>query len=82
MVARMSAWTPELQKDYQNFKRNLTRAINSKNPLRVLTECNKFDAYFGRSDGPPYPDDWSRWQRAREDANYQIAREKGDWLRS
>ena len=48
--------------DYTNLKSRLTRAINSKDHKRIVDECDRALAIF---DEKGYPDDWSRWQRAK-----------------
>ena len=54
--------------NYKHQKALLTRAINSKDPNKVYAACvnavkdwNQFDYW---------PDDWSRWQRALNDAGF------------
>lgn len=54
---------------YRNFKSRLTRAQNAKDWRTVIEVANQFDAYY--ADVSP-PDDWQRWNRAREDAQFQI----------
>lgn len=55
--------------EYTNLKSRLTRAINSKDHKRIVDECDRAFAIF---DDKGYPDDWSRWQRAKEDASFQV----------
>ena len=45
----------------------LTRAKNSKDPDKIIAAC---DAAFADFEKPEniYPDDWSLWQRAKDDA--------------
>ena len=57
------------QGEYKNLKSRLTRAINSKDHKRIVDECDRAIAIF---DDKGYPDDWSRWQRAKEDASLQV----------
>lgn len=53
------------QADYRRQKTALTRAINSKDPLKVLVACERvLDAWQGKC----WPDDWSRWSVACYDA--------------
>jgi len=59
---------------YQKQKSALTRAINKKNPMLVLAEVSMFRDYY-RQSGEPYPDDWSRWQRAADDAVWELRRQ-------
>jgi hypothetical protein len=58
---------------YQKLKSKLTRAQNSKDPYKVLAEVRKFSSYYN-SISEPLPDDWSRWQRAADDAVYELQR--------
>jgi hypothetical protein len=53
------------QTEYRNLKSRLTRAINSKDHAKVIAECDRAMAIF---EDKGYPDSWSRWQRAKEDA--------------
>ena len=64
------------QKRFRAFKSALTRAINSKDPHKVIRETERFFAYYVRSDTEPAPDDWARWARAADDAQYAIQRAK------
>lgn len=64
---------------YRGFKSALTRALNAKNWLKVIAVADAFKAYYERPDAEPYPDDWSRWQRAREDALFQLQRQSASW---
>ena len=59
---------------YRNLKSRLTRAINSKDPNKVLAECDRAFALFD-TDGP-WPDDWHRWNIARQDAEFEIRRQE------
>jgi len=63
------------QAEYVRLKSRLTRAINSKDPRKVLAECAYFRDYF--ANGLAMPDNWSRWQRAADDA-YFAALRSGD----
>lgn len=56
------------QSRYRTLKSNLTRAVNSGDYDRIIKTCNDALAEFER-DG--YPDDWSRWERARDDAEFK-----------
>lgn len=44
----------------------LTRAINSKDPAKVVLACRNAVREWN-SPGAMWPDDWSRWQRALDD---------------
>lgn len=52
---------------YRRLKSNLTRAVNSKRLDRIESACAEAFETFEREG---YPDDWSRWQRARDDAQF------------
>jgi hypothetical protein len=54
---------------YRRLKSNLTRALNSCDPVRVLAACLEARTHFQR-DG--YPDDWHCWQRAADEAFLKI----------
>ncbi len=62
-------------KTYSNLKRRLTIAMK-KGPQAVIDECNHFVAVMDDGDYC-WPDDWARWMRAKEDALYQLARDRG-----
>ena len=67
--------SPELQaqkRKYRNFKSALTRALNAKNHEAVIRQADAFERYY--SEHGPIPDDWSRWQRARDDALLALRR--------
>ena len=59
------------QQEFRSLKTKLTRAINSKDPQRVLKTTSEALAIF---DEKGHPDSWIRWQRAKEDAECQIRR--------
>lgn len=44
----------------------LTRAVNSRDPERVILACRNAVREWNRP-GAMWPDDWSRWQRALDD---------------
>lgn len=67
------------QQRYRNFKSALTRALNSKDNGKILAACDAFFAYYERSDTEPFPDDWHRWNIARDDARWAM-RDTG-WLK-
>ncbi len=58
------AWGPLFVRQ----KAALTRAINSKDPEKVILACRNVVREWSK---PPFagawPDDWSRWQRALDD---------------
>jgi len=57
------------QREYTNIKSALTKAINTKRPQNIIAECDRALAIF---EDRGYPDDWSRWERAKEDASFQL----------
>lgn len=69
--------SPDVQKIYKQFKAALTRAQNTQDPAKILTETSRFFDYYNNPNNEPMPDDWSRWQRAKDDAEHQIARVTG-----
>lgn len=71
--------TPADRIAYRNFKSALTRAVNAKNWVKVIAVADAFDAYYA---GTSPPDDWSRWERARDDARFALARAGNDGGRS
>lgn len=51
--------------DFRRQKGALTRAINSKDPHKVIAACVKVtDEWAGKA----WPDDWHRWNIALSDA--------------
>lgn len=63
------------QKEYRRAKTALTRAINSKDPVKVIATCRDTRKRWATS---AWPDDWHRWARAYDDALYQLQRERWD----
>lgn len=68
---RRAAATPRVDYDALNkmVKRQraaLTRAINSKDPNKVVLACRAAVQEWDKP-GAMWPDDWSRWQRALDD---------------
>lgn len=57
------------QKEYNGLKASLTRAQNSKDPNKVIAECDRAIAIFEEKG---YPDSWSNWERAKMDAEMAI----------
>ena len=55
------------QAEYRKLKTALTRAVNAKDPAKIIATCDKALARF---DEVVAPDDWIRWQRAKEDAQW------------
>lgn len=68
----MSIDYAEAQRLFRKHKGALTRALK-KGPDAVLEEVDAFYADF-RNANLPLPDDWARWERAKTDAQFQIAR--------
>lgn len=62
------------QSEHIRLKTKLTRALNSGQPLRVLAAVE--DALMSW-DGKAWPDEWSRWARALEDAYAARVRVEG-----
>ena len=63
------------QKLFVKHKGALTRA-QKKGYEAVLAECKQFVRDFAAIDAP-WPDDWSRWQRALVDAANEHTRKTG-----
>jgi len=64
------------QAEYTKLKSKLTRAINSKNNDNIIKTCNEALAIF---EIHGYPDSWSNWERAKDDAESAKRRESGGW---
>jgi hypothetical protein len=54
-----------MQRVFPKQKAALTRAINSKDPQKVVATCQKTVAEWNEIGA--WPDDWARWQRALDD---------------
>ena len=61
--------------DFRRQKSALTRAKNSGDPMKVLRTVEKT---LKEWQGHAWPDDWSMWRRALEDAAWE-ARQAGDY---
>lgn len=57
---------PRMQRRHRVHKAALTRAINSGEPRKVEDACRA--AVREWDEIGAWPDDWSRWQRALDDA--------------
>jgi len=57
---------------FRKHKGALTRA-QKKGPGAVMRACDRFFADFENA-GYPLPDDWHRWERARQDAEMEMRR--------
>jgi hypothetical protein len=55
------------QVEYRKQKAALTRAINSKDPDKVVVACKAAVAAWNKP-GRSWPDTWANWQRALDDA--------------
>lgn len=54
---------------FRQQKAALTRAMNSGDPNKVVLACAKAKREWGEAPfNGAWPDDWSRWQRALDDA--------------
>lgn len=53
------------QAEFTKLKSKLTRAINSKDDAKIIKTCDEALEIF---DAKGWPDDWRRWERAKEDA--------------
>lgn len=63
--------------EYQGLKSKLARTIKTARYMsQIVDVCDEAFAIF---DKKGYPDSWEDWQRAKEDAQVQIARDKDSW---
>lgn len=53
------------QAEFTKLKSKLTRAINSKDHDKIIATVDEAMSIF---DDKGYPDNWHRWQRAKDDA--------------
>lgn len=65
------------QKEHTRLKGRLTRALKAGDPDKIIKEAAYAKVIFERNG---YPDDWSRWQRAADDAEYQKQRGRPRWI--
>lgn len=61
-----------MNREHPKLKSMLTRAENSGDPLKVAAACTKAVTVWNEVGA--WPDDWSRWRRAIEDAWYAFQR--------
>lgn len=63
---------------YRAHKARLTRAVNARDHAATLRAVAAFEAW---ADTLPsgWPDDWSRWQRAGDDARLALALRRAPW---
>lgn len=59
----------DFQREYRLLKGALTRAERSGKPEWIIEEC---EAALARFDVIGWPDDWSRWERAKNDAELKL----------
>jgi hypothetical protein len=60
------------KQQFSNAKRRLTIALRSGDARKVIAEVDATFADWNDGDYA-YPDDWARWQRARDDAEMALA---------
>lgn len=67
-----------MNKELPKLRAALTRAKNSGDPLKVIAAVKHANARF---DVIGWPDQWSMWERAKDDAELQIrmANKIGGW---
>ena len=66
----------DLNRIVRKHKAALTRAQNSAAPQEIIAACN---AAFADFDRYGYPDQWAKWERARDDAMLALARRDSTW---
>jgi hypothetical protein len=59
------------QSELSQLKSKLTRALNSRDCQKIKKTAEEALAIFEQKG---YPDSWSRWQRAKDDAEFAISR--------
>jgi hypothetical protein len=64
------------QKEYKRLKGRLTRAINSGDSRKIMDEAASGMLAF---EDTGFPDDWSRWQRAYDDAQMKLNYANNGW---
>lgn len=72
-TARAAAYTPPdyagVAKAFRQQKAALTRAVNSGDSDKIVVAVTKAVREWGEAPfNGAWPDDWSRWQRALDDA--------------
>lgn len=65
-------------RSYKQQKSALTRVINKGDADKIIAECDRFEAEYEEAN-QPVPDDWHRWNIAKQDAEFAKARERGSW---
>jgi hypothetical protein len=61
-------WNAAKQKEYKAHDRALTKVLTRGNPNEIIATAKEA---LGRFEQIGYPDQWSRWQRAIDDAEHQ-----------
>lgn len=64
------------QKEHKRLKGRLTRAINSEDPKKIMDEAQAGMLAF---EDIGFPDNWSRWQRAYDDAQNKLHYASSGW---
>jgi len=61
------------QRLFVRYKSRLTRLQNQQNHRGIIALWDEMQTEFDRL-GFPLPDDWRRWERAAEDAQFSLRR--------
>ena len=72
-VQRVGEFTKSDQGQYRLQKAQLTKAQNAKDWPKVIALADTFEKHWEQR-GIGVPDDWARWQRAKEDAQLELRR--------
>lgn len=64
------------QEEYTKLQSKLKSAINSKDNDRIISTCDEALAIF---EVKGYPDLWSDWERAKDDAECSIHLAHSSW---
>jgi len=62
-----------VQKKYPALKAALTRAYNSNDPVKLKKAAETALAFFEENG---WPDNWALFERAKDDAEFALARER------
>lgn len=62
-----------LSRELRGLKAALTKAKKSKNPQRIIDTVNRA---MDRFEIIGYPDDWTTWTRAADDARFELSRSR------
>jgi hypothetical protein len=60
--------TTEWQKTFAKFRAALAKAQKAKDWPKVLEEVKRFKAHYNNPENGAWPDNWTAWDRAEEDA--------------